>query len=310
MGSGCGHRSEFRVPSTETAERVAREGDSAPRLCDAVLDGADVFAEAGVEGVFVRHNPMTTCIESTDPSFAGKAFRPQSSFKIAHAMIGLEVGAISGTDHLWRWDGSPQALSAWEQDLDLEGALTESCVPCFQDVARRIGTERMDSFLSRLRYGNAQTGGAIDTFWLTGPLRISPIQQVDFVRRSLTGELPIREAHVQAVWRMLRRDSDDSGQFHGKTGLGRQDERAIGWLVGYFEHAGQLWPYATFLRSLEGTDTNAEIGRMIPLREALTRTLFEQNNVAAAFPASRVENALGLVGGNYADTERRFPSSS
>jgi beta-lactamase class D len=35
----------------------------------------------------------------------------------------------------------PPALREWEQDLDLAGPLKVSCVPSYQDVARRGGSE-------------------------------------------------------------------------------------------------------------------------------------------------------------------------
>ena len=43
---------------------------------------------------------------------------------------------------------------------------------------------------SRFTY-NRDIGGGIDQFWLTGALRIDPVQQVDFVDRLRRGALPL-----------------------------------------------------------------------------------------------------------------------
>ena len=127
----------------------------------------------------------------------------QKTSRIPNALIGLETGVIPDEHYVWRWDGSPRALRSWEQDLDLAGALRVSCVPCFQDVARRIGSERMRRYLRDFGYGNQDVSAPIDQFWLTGNLRITPREQVALIHRMLAGELPVKMANVELLWRML-----------------------------------------------------------------------------------------------------------
>jgi hypothetical protein len=59
------------------------------------------------------------------------------------------------------------------------------------EIARRIGEERMQKYLDLFEYGNRDIGGGIDQFWLTGNLRIDPVQQIDFVDRLRRGVLPV-----------------------------------------------------------------------------------------------------------------------
>ncbi|MDX9720554.1 MAG: penicillin-binding transpeptidase domain-containing protein [Myxococcota bacterium] len=241
--------------------------------CDPQLEGAELFAEAGLEGVMVIILDGAACVRSTDAEFAQTAFRPQSTFKIPNAMLGLELGVISAQQQ-WRWDGEPRALKSWEQDLDLGGALRVSCVPCFQELARGIGVERMQAFLDAVGYGNRDISGPVDAFWLDGgPLRITPVGQAEFVLASLRGELPIAAGHVALVWRLLELDGDGTQRLFGKTGLGELDGRAIGWLVGYVQRGERRYAYATFVRSRAGTEVEAEQRRLMPLRLELTRAL-------------------------------------
>lgn len=250
---------------------------AAPTPCDVPLEGHDAFERAGLEGVFVLRDDATGCTRSTDDHLADTPLRPQSTFKIPNALIGLETGVIEGAAHSWRWDGAPRALAEWQQDLDLEGALRVSCVPCFQDVARRIGRDRMDTWLRVLQYGNEDTAGPIDAFWLDGgPLRITPRGQVVFVHRMLAGAMPVRREHVALLWDRLLIERTSRGSLRGKTGLGTLDGRAIGWLVGYSEVEDRRFVYATFVRSREGADLDAERTRLMPLRKSLTRILLER----------------------------------
>ena len=252
-----------------------------PRTCENDLEVDDVFSREDVEGVFVLWDEATSCMKTTDSKMDGQGFSPKSTFKIVSALIGLETGIIKGEEHLWHWDGAPRALRDWERDLDLGGALRASCVPCFQAVVHSVGEERMSSFLRDFGYGNQDISGPIDQFWLDGPLEISPRQQVDFVRRLLSGELEVEMSNVELVWRLLEMEIGPDYTFRGKTGLGAQDGRAIGWLVGYVEYSGNRWIYATLVRGRADTDVHAEMARIIPLRKSITLTLLKRSQVLA-----------------------------
>lgn len=253
--------------------------EPAAAACPSTLEAGDVFSREGVEGVFVLRDEVTGCVQTTDAAMAGQRFSPQSTFKIPNTLIGLETGVIAGERHLWRWDGAPRRLPDWEQDLDLAGALRVSCVPCFQDVARRVGAERMRRHLNAFGYGNWDISGPIDEFWLDGQLRITPRGQVEFLHRLLAGELPVKRSNVELVWRLLEIESGPSFTFRGKTGLGAQDGRAIGWLVGYVERDGHRWPYATLVRGRADADVDVETTRLMPVRKRITRALLVRARV-------------------------------
>lgn len=250
--------------------------------CPAELNPGDVFSREGVEGVFVLRDEATGCVQTTDVAMADERFSPKSTFKIPNTLIGLETGVIGGEGHLWRWDGAPRRLSDWEQDLDLAGALRVSCVPCFQDVARRVGVDRMSPYLRDFDYGNQDISGPIDQSWLDGRLRISPRGQVEFLHRMLAGELPVKRSNVELVWRLLEIESGPGFTFRGKTGLGSQDGRAIGWLVGYVERDGHRWTYATLVEGRAGADVDDEMARIMPLRVRITRALLARARVLTA----------------------------
>ena len=248
--------------------------------CPTTLDAGDIFSREGLEGTFVLRDEATGCTQTTDAGLADMPFRPQSTFKIANTLIGLETGVIEGPHHRWTWDGTPQPIAAWQQDLDLAEALQVSCVPCFQDVARRVGEDRMRRYLRDFGYGNEDISGPIDRFWLEGgPLRITPHEQTEFVHRMLAGELPVKRASVELLWRFLEIEHGPDFTFRGKTGLGSLDGRAIGWLVGYVERDGHRWIYATFVRSRAGADVEAEFTRLLPLRKRITRALLVKAQV-------------------------------
>lgn len=55
----------------------------------------------------------------------------------------------------------------------------------YQVLARRVGHEQMQKWVAKVGYGNQKIGNKddIDKFWLEGELRITPNEQIQFLRR-------------------------------------------------------------------------------------------------------------------------------
>ncbi len=157
------------------------------------------FEEKGVRGTFALFEPAGDRYLVTNESRAKQGFLPASTFKIPNALIGLEVGSISDEKEVFHWDGKPKPHPEWERDQTLATGTRLSVVWMFQEVARRTGKERMKEWLAKLDYGNKDMKGGIDHFWLQGALRISAIQQVDFLRKLAEGELPMTQRSQRLV---------------------------------------------------------------------------------------------------------------
>ena len=150
------------------------------------------FADAGTAGTFVGYKIDDYLVIASDKDRSGEAKLPASTFKIPNSIIALETGVVGDPDKdVFKWDGVTRNIEAWNRDHTLRTAIAASAVPVYQEIARRIGAERMQKYLDLFEYGNRDIGGGIDQFWLTGNLRIDPVQQVDFVDRLRRGSLPV-----------------------------------------------------------------------------------------------------------------------
>jgi len=146
-------------------------------------------------------------------------------------------------------------LPAWEQDLTFADAFRVSCVPCFQDIARKIGPVRMNGYLEKLNYGTMKVDSSnIDAFWLEGDARISMNQQLDFIARFYKGELPILTRTRDIVKRMMVIDDNGKYIFSGKTGWSIRNGNNNGWFVGYLETQGSVYFIVTNIEPLEAFD--------------------------------------------------------
>jgi beta-lactamase class D len=128
-----------------------------------------LFKNAQVNGTFVLYDPALRLFVGHDRARAETRFIPASTFKIPNTVIGLATGAVKDVDEILPYGGQPQPFKAWEKDMGLREAIAMSNAAIYQELARRIGLPRMREGISKLGYGNEDTGNSVDTFWLTGP---------------------------------------------------------------------------------------------------------------------------------------------
>ncbi|HUQ29152.1 MAG TPA: class D beta-lactamase [Usitatibacter sp.] len=228
------------------------------------------FDAKGVRGTFVLFEPANDRYLVFNSQRAGQRFLPASTFEIPNALIGLEVGSIADGNEVFAWDGKPKVRGAWERDHTLATGMQASVVWMFQEIARRTGRERMRDWLDRLEYGNRDMKGGIDLFWLQGALRVSSMEQVDFLRKLAEGSLPMTQRSQRLVRDALVVERTRGYTLHAKTGTAGGTRNAVAWWVGWIERKGR--PAAIFAMNFAPTSTTrfddrVEIGRAI-LEEA------------------------------------------
>lgn len=206
---------------------------------------AKAFDERGVTGCFVVLDPEANALHIYNLDRARTRFRPASTFKIPNALIGLDVGAVRNVEEVIPYGGTKEWMKVWEQDMNLRDAMKVSNVAVFHQLAKRTGLQRMQEHLTAFRYGNAQAGDDIEKrFWLTGPLEISAVEQVDFLHRLTTGKVPVRAETFNAVRSLILYEASAEYAIYGKTGwLGPEDPQ-VGWWVGWVEKGDARYPFA------------------------------------------------------------------
>ena len=212
--------------------------DVAPPRDEIREDLAKHFADAGTAGTFVGYKVDDYLVISSDKNRSGEARLPASTFKIPNSLIALETGVVEDPDKdIFRWDGVKRPIEAWNKDHTLRSAIAASAVPVYQEIARRIGSERMQKYLDLFEYGNRDIGGGIDQFWLTGNLRIDPVQQVDFVDRLRRGVLRMSKRSQELVRDILPVTKVGDTVIRAKSGLlgAEVGKPSLGWMVGWAE---------------------------------------------------------------------------
>lgn len=243
--------------STRTEEEVRVE--SVTKMSKEILnsDFQKIIDINELAGSILIYDDQNNTFYSNDFERASTGFLPASTFKVPNSMIGLETGVLEDENHLFEWDGQPRRLKNWEADLTLAEAYQYSCVPCYQEVARSIGTKKMNAYLKKFDYGNGEvTDSMIDMFWLEGEFKISQKQQIYFLKRFYNKELPISEKTDRIMRQIMVVDENEDYKLSGKTGWAIRNGNNIGWFVGFLEKQNRIYYIATNVTPLDQADTN------------------------------------------------------
>jgi beta-lactamase class D len=215
-------------------------------------------------------------------------YTPASTFKIPNSLIGLSLGVVASVDTVlpYRSDAPPFS-PAWAKDMGLREAIAVSNVPIYQELARRIGLERMQVALNRLDYGNRAIGTQVDTFWLLGPLAISAVEQTRFLDRLARQVLPMPLAAQRAVREITLVERGPGWEIHAKTGWQNGPGPGVGWWVGWLEQGGRAYPFALNLDIHQRADAE--------LRPRLARVALERLGLLPAGADGRPQPLPGAA---------------
>lgn len=213
-------------------------------------EAQSLLDETGYRGTILIYSPVKETFYASHPEIADERFIPASTFKIFSTQAALQAGVIASNKSIIKWDGIHRGRKETNRDLDFTTAFQISAVPHYQGLVREIGAERMQAFIDSVPYGNQDISGGIDQFWLTGKLRISPREQIEFLNRLYRNELPFDPRVMQSVKEMLVMPKESGNSYSAKTGWAvLPQNRNIGWWVGWAERHGELLFFATVIDS-------------------------------------------------------------
>lgn len=185
-------------------------------------------------------------------------YLPFSTFKIPNSLIGLETGHLTGADSVIEWDHGSYPEQDWwpavwtERTHDLRSAFRYSHVPFYRTLATQIGGDAIAKYVSDFDYGNKDTSGTLDSFWLNGAIAISADEQISFLRRFYEERLGVSAKSTAVVKDIMIRDRAEEAVFSAKTGTGVGAAGiTLAWLVGYVEQNDRVNYFALNVTSSE-----------------------------------------------------------
>ncbi len=261
LGYACQTATEKKKTPT-----VEQSTSTAPRFSQDSI--AAIFADLKLTGTFVVKSLATQATTIYNEARARTPFLPASTFKIPNSLIALENQAVKDEQEVIPWDGETRMVAQWNQDQDLRSALKYSCVWFYQELARRVGEDRMRNQLKTMNYGNGDLSAGIDRFWLTGNFKISAMEQIAFLEKFYQQDFPFAPRNYEIVKNALRIEQGPNYSLHAKTGWsGSSLDPQIAWYVGYLKHQEQVYLFALNFVPTKNEDLKA--------RQFIPRRIFE-----------------------------------
>lgn len=237
----------------------------------ALLAGAGAAA-AGFPGAAEAAVPRyraTLVVDATSgrvirrTGLCGVQFTPCSTFKVPLALMGFDSGILQDAHHpAWKFD--PKVHTAYRETdrhtTDPTRFEADSVIWFSREITRRLGAARFKAYIDRFGYGNRDVTGnpgkndGLTNSWLASSLKISPDEQVAFLRRLLAGGMASAAAHARTLEVLPDFAGSGGWSVHGKTGSGSlkdvtgkaSDTGNIGWFVGWADKGRRRVVFARF----------------------------------------------------------------
>jgi len=214
------------------------------------------FDDNKVDGCFTLLNNADGKVTVYNMALDTQRFLPASTFKIVNSLIGLQTGKIVNDTMMIKWDGKVRIFPGgdtakdWNKDMGMTEAFKVSCLPYYQEVARRIGKDTMRAWIDSIGYGNKNINGPVDSFWINNTLKISPDEQLGLVKRLYFDQLPFRKSVHEMVRNVMMQEDNTAYKLSYKTGWGFDEQKNnIGWQVGWIEENNHVYFFVTFVKA-------------------------------------------------------------
>lgn len=209
----------------------------------------EYFDEYGHTGCFILYDLKNDNYLRYNPERCKQRYIPASTFKIFNSLVGIETGAVKDEYDTIRWDGVDRGWIEWNKDMDMKHAFKYSSVWFYQEIARRVGEGKMQELLNINEYGNMDISGGIDLFWLEGEFRVSPEEQIEFLRKLYLNEVQFSQRTIEIVKNIMIYEKSEHYILSAKTGWGIRFENQVGWFIGYIERDDNVYFFSTNLES-------------------------------------------------------------
>ncbi|MDQ0971581.1 bla regulator protein BlaR1 [Neobacillus niacini] len=233
---------------------------------NAVYEDLSAYFE-GYKGSFVLYNPSKDQYQIYNREMSEQRISPNSTYKIYSALFALESNVISTNNNKQEWDGKFYPYQEWNQNQNLTTALSRSVNWYFQNTDREVGRKQLQDYFHKIKYGNKDLSGNLDSYWMESSLKISPIEQVQLLYQLEENQWGFKSENIKAVKKSILIDVQKNKRLYGKTGTGMINEKNVnGWFIGFVDNGENRYYFAINIQNKDGQAQGskaAEIAKQI-----------------------------------------------
>jgi beta-lactamase class D len=210
------------------------------------------FKECEVQGAMAIYDNSNQVWILSDSSETKVENSPASTFKIINMLIALETKTIDDENTVVRWPGTTDTVKYGYRpdiykDISVKEAFEVSAGWAFIELAKKIDRSVYYKYLAACHYGNLDLSEKGGDFWNFGPMKISPMNQVEFLKKLYDGNLPFSKRNMDIVKRVMLTTVEKEYTIRSKTGWTMANNINTGWWVGYVQSNNNVYFFATKL---------------------------------------------------------------
>jgi bla regulator protein BlaR1 len=228
----------------------------------------------GVEGSFVLYDTIRDKYTVYNKEEVLQQTAPGETFGLFNTLVGLEEGVLKDT----------------------------SKIKSIKESAKLIDKTNFEKYIKATGYGNANMSSGIDDFWQKS-LKISPLEQVEFLRKLYAGETNFSGSNFEAAKEAMLIGEVKNGVLYGLSDHSQKDTIVY---VGSYEKRGNTYIYAARIKGENINEKLAEdtVVKALNYFDAEIAKVKSKNmNVVYEVPnMSRVQAKKNIIYKTYGET--------
>ena len=206
------------------------------------------FDDKKVDGCFTMLDNATGEITVYNMGLDTMRFLPAETFDVLNGMIALHTGVL--TDEKMSLSILNLDSNNTSKNSNITEAFKSNSLPFFQQVAKNIGHDTLQNWVDSVSYGNKKLGEQVDQSWINNTIKISPDEQLGFMKRLYFEQLPFRKSVQTSMKDLMVVNDNTDYKLSYKTGAGKNEKNEnIGWMIGWIEENRHVYFFVTLLQS-------------------------------------------------------------
>jgi beta-lactamase class D len=199
---------------------------------------------------------------------------PCSTFKIAISLMGYDDGIlIDELNPEWPSKrGYSDYVEGKKNSQNPTSWIKNSSIWYSQIITTKLGLEKFKSYIAKFNYGNQDISGdkgkdnGLTHSWLASSLKISGLEQVDFLQKLLDGNLPVSSKAQNLTKNIFFiKEMPNGWKLYGRTGTGYlqnadgsyNKEHQIGWFIGWIAKGERQIIFVHYIEDAQKMDLPA-----------------------------------------------------
>jgi beta-lactamase class D len=209
---------------------------------------AKILDSAQVNGSFaLMENGSAQFVISDLSMYKDSAFAPLQTVFSIPALIALDKGYINHTPSTW-------------VPLDT--------LSYYQQLMGKIGRTELLKSIDSIHYGKGIVGADLNNFWNDGSLKITPDEQLGFIKKLYFNQLPFQKRSQDIFKKMILREDNANYQLSYILGF---DDKVLptAWVLGYIEENKHPYFFVMHITSKNKEIWKGGASKSLPILKAI-----------------------------------------